>query len=313
VIEKFNFYDIYGYFLPGLVLLGVLWLPLGLVGSVWPPSSWSSAIAGAAFAYILGHLVQIFGTRDLPSKFRRDSKNRLRYPSDMALDANPEMPLVLVRKIASIFAEQFNLDLGVDQPPDDEIDKRRNVAFLIARQALIREKSANYAEQFQGMYALTRGLVIVFAVACAYWLGWAASTVRNGLLVRVALIVLTTALLVVINVSILLVQRPITREDGEEADWWTLLKSASPWTFLVGFLSVGYIAGLKYQVTNFVCDMLVLLSAVAFLASFRTYGAYKFFAGRFATTVWRDFLAYHVKITEAPTSGQRVDLSSGKP
>jgi hypothetical protein len=89
----------------------------------------------------------------------------------MALDDNPDMPTVLRRKIALVFREQFGLDLGVDQVADDAIDKVRNVAFLLARQVLIREKTAGYAEQFQGMYALARGLVIVFAVACAYWLG----------------------------------------------------------------------------------------------------------------------------------------------
>jgi hypothetical protein len=35
MIEKFNFYDVYGYLIPGLVLIGLFLVPLGLLGR-WP-------------------------------------------------------------------------------------------------------------------------------------------------------------------------------------------------------------------------------------------------------------------------------------
>jgi len=57
LIEKFNFYDIYGYFVPGATFLAIRWIPFGIVRNSWPSSTWSSAIIAAAFAYILGHLV----------------------------------------------------------------------------------------------------------------------------------------------------------------------------------------------------------------------------------------------------------------
>lgn len=295
MIEKFNFYDIYGYFLPGLSLLGVLWLPFGVVGHTWPPASWSTAIAGAAFAYILGHLLQSVATRDLPSKLKKNPRGKARFPSDMALDENSDLPKVLRLKIGTFFKDQFGLDLGVDVDPDDATDKRRNAAFLIARQLLIREKTASYAEQFQGMYALTRGLVVVFAVASSYWLGWAVSIVRTTHLLGIALILLTVTLLVVINVSILLVSPPTVLQDGKEPGWWIILKHAGPWMFLAGFLSAGYILGLKYIVSGSSCVALVVLSAVGLLGSLRTYVAYKFFAQLFAATVWRGFLVLQIK------------------
>ncbi|PYT29338.1 MAG: hypothetical protein DMG57_11970 [Acidobacteria bacterium] len=68
MIEKFNFYDIYGYFLPGAAFLAVLWAPFGLVRKSWPSSDWTSAIIAAAFAYILGHLIQSVVTNAIPSR-----------------------------------------------------------------------------------------------------------------------------------------------------------------------------------------------------------------------------------------------------
>jgi hypothetical protein len=305
MIDKFNFYDIYGYFLPGLALLGVLWLPFGVVGHNWPPASWSTAIVGAAFAYILGHLLQSVGSRDLPSTIKKGREGRARYPSDMALDKDSELPAPLRLKIESLFRDQFNLDLAVDADPDKAIDKRRNVAFLLARQVLIREKTAGYAEQFQGMYALTRGLFVVLAVGSSYWLGWAGSIARTAHLLGGAVILLTVTLLFVINVSILRVYPPPSLPGGEEPNWWTGMRSIGLWTFLIGFLSAGYLLGLKYAVTGSTCVVLVVLSAIGLLGSLRIYGAYKGFAQLFAATVWRGFLAYQVKIGEGSAIGKK--------
>lgn len=44
MVEKFNFYDIYGYLIPGLVLIGLLWVPIGLLWHVWPKAEVTSAI-----------------------------------------------------------------------------------------------------------------------------------------------------------------------------------------------------------------------------------------------------------------------------
>jgi hypothetical protein len=304
VIDKFNFYDIYGYFLPGLALLGVLWLPFGVVGHTWPPASWSTAIAGAAFAYILGHLLQSVASKDLPSTIKKGPQGRARFPSDMALDKNSELPTPLRLKIASFFKDQFDLDLDVDVDPDDAIDKRRNAAFLLARQILIGEKTAGYAEQFQGMYALTRGLFVVFAVASGYWLGWAGSIVRTAHLLGAAVILLTVTLLLVINISVLRIYAPIS-QDGKEHDWWIRLRRVGLWTFLLGFWSAGYILGLTFAVSESTCIALVVLSAVGLLGSLRTYVAYQSFAQGFAATVWRGLLASQVKPVEASAAGTK--------
>ena len=72
----------------------------------------------------------------------------------------------------------FGLELQIDKSGDETVDKVRNNAFLFARQILIQGKAVSYAEQFQGMYALTRGLVSVLALGCLYWVGWASTAAQ---------------------------------------------------------------------------------------------------------------------------------------
>lgn len=295
MIEKFNFYDIYGYFLPGLALVGVFWLPFGLGGHVRNSSGWSSAIIVGAAAYILGHLLQAVASTDLPSKIE-DSKGDLRYPSDIALDSDSELSPELREKIGTIAREQFGIDVHVNEVANGEMDKRRNAAFFFARQALIREKAISYAEQFQGMYALTRGLSVVFALGSSYWLGWAASYFRQRYLVAFDIILLTLALLLLINDS---VQRVFARR--------SILKRASRWMFLLLSLTIGYAAGMRYIMTPVYAGSQCLLAGLGLLASLRIYNAYKYFAGRFAITVWRDFLAYQTQPHGTSAAAREID------
>lgn len=47
-----------GYLIPGLVFLGLLFLPFGLIKGMWPPTSVSSAVLYLVGAHILGHILQ---------------------------------------------------------------------------------------------------------------------------------------------------------------------------------------------------------------------------------------------------------------
>ncbi len=157
MIEKFNFYDIYGYFLPGAAFLAVLWLPYGLLKQSWPSNSWSSAIIGIALAYVAGHLIQSVATFAIPPSNVKSETGQIRNFSEIYLDPKDPKDAVLPEpfrdKIQALIAAQFGLDLQVSRKGDDAIDKLRNNAFLAARQMLIQGKAVSYAEQFQGMYA----------------------------------------------------------------------------------------------------------------------------------------------------------------
>jgi hypothetical protein len=298
MIEKFNFYDIYGYFLPGLAFLAILWVPFGLVQEKWPSSDWSSALIAAAIAYFLGHLLQNVVTNAIPSQ-RAKGKNR--FPSDYFLDPeDPELPQEVKTKIAAFILSKFGLDLEVDKDGNQQdksnkttIDKVRNNAFLLARQVLIQGKAVSYAEQFQGMYSVTRGLFAVFALASVYWLGWSGAAARNSWTVRIAVVMLALAVLALINISVVsakISDRHVKRK----------VEITYALGLLVVFLLLGYLAGAHSHVTILYAALLGFLSACALLACLRFRSAYDFFAARFASTVWRDYLAFNVTSAGSP-------------
>jgi len=290
LIDKFNFYDIYGYFLPGAAFLAVLWIPFGLVRHSWPSSDWSSALVTAVFAYIVGHLMQSVATNAIPSWKTKSTDTTIRYPSEVYLDAtNTELPTPAKQKINELMKVQFGLNLRVDQSGDSTIDKVRNNAFLLARQILIQGKAVSYAEQFQGMYALTRGLVSVFALAFVYWLGWAAAIVKNRWVVSGAVVVMASSVLILMNISAVMLRNIL---DAPRKRKFELAYAA---ILLISFLTIGYGLGVRYPATRGQSALLAFVAAWAFIAALRAYGAYNFFAGRFASTVWRDYLAYNVK------------------
>jgi hypothetical protein len=289
VIERFNFYDVYGYFLPGAAFLAVLWTPFGLVKGSWPSSNWSSAIVAAAFVYIVGHLIQSVATNAIPSRVAKRSSGQSCFPSDIYLDSTDnELPQPAKERIAKHMKTQFGLDIQIDVVGDEVVDKVRNNAFLFARQVLIQGEAVSYAEQFQGMYALTRGLVSVFALGFAYWLGWAAAVVKNTLLIGGTVLLVSSMLaLISISAAVLFRRTPSLTKRKLELGFASVL--------LVAFLAIGYALGIRYAPTPRQSMLLAFLAGWAFIACLRAYGAYKFFAGRFASTVWRDYLAYNVK------------------
>jgi hypothetical protein len=290
LIDKFNFYDIYGYFLPGAAFLAVLWIPFGLVRGSWPSHDWSSALIAAVFAYIVGHLMQSVATNAIPSWKAKSTDTTIRYPSEICLDAtNTELPTPAKQKINELMTAQFGLNLRVEQTGDATIDKVRNNAFLLARQILIQGKAVSYAEQFQGMYALTRGLVSVFALASVYWLGWAAAILKNRWLGSGAVIVLVGSVLILMNISAVTVRNILDAPRRKKYE------SVYSLFLLISFFTIGYALGVRYATTRGQSALLAFLAAWALIASLRAYGAYNSFAGRFASTVWRDYLAYNIK------------------
>jgi len=288
VIEKFNFYDVYGYFVPGAAFLAVFWIPFGLVRHAWPSSNWTDAIVAAVLAYILGHLLQSVATNAIPSGTDR-------YPSERYLDHDDkELPENSKKQIEELIKKQFRLELQVDKKGDDAIDEVRHNAFLLARQILIQGKAASYAEQSQGMYALTRGLVSVFALAFAYWLGWASAVVLKGrVAISTAIVVLAGSLVILANISFESL-RHSSAPPKERRIKKRRIELRYAGVLLIAFCAIGLVLGLHFAVTARPAALLTFVSAWAFIACLRAYGAYKSFAGQFAATVWRDYLAYNV-------------------
>jgi hypothetical protein len=277
MIDKFNFYDIYGYFLPGAAVILLLWLPFGLVHGDWPKSDLGSAVIGIIISYVAGHLLQMTCTRALPSTVT--SGGRQRNPSDIVVDENDtNFGKDFKTNLAALVKKQFGLDLQVETTATEQIDRVRGDAFNLARHALQHTKEVSYAEQFQGMYTLTRGLTAGFALACVYYIGWALSIFHAGWVDVIAIGLITASLLAADNFTALL------WKSGDKAlERWIV------WMLLLSTVCAGYLLGRHFHPTHIKAGILGVCAAGALAASFRCFMAYKSFSFSFAKTVWRDF------------------------
>jgi hypothetical protein len=122
MIERFNFYDVYGYFIPGAFLIAVLWLPHALVWRWIPSADVSAAVAMIVAAYIAGHILQIVAAKVVPSSLMVDGVTRA--PSDLLLeDSDPRLSSDFKERLKALIKSRFGID--VTDP------KNRGTAFLL--------------------------------------------------------------------------------------------------------------------------------------------------------------------------------------
>lgn len=284
---KFNFYDIYGFALPGFLLLAVLWLPFGLIAKNWPDPEFSSALVGVILAYFAGHVLQTVALNVIPSSFLGG-----RYPSNVFLDKN-DPNHAFSQEFKNRLANQIETTFQLNVLPDvsgETADAVRRDAFFLCRSALIKSKTVIYAEQFEGLYALMRGLSAAFALAVAYYVGWAYSNLWlgqwSGRLVLAGIIMALVALLI--------------RDRHEHFEWLKkrsrLVKKWSKWviigSLLLAAFASGHYLGQSIVGTSEHRNLLLAAAVFSFFASERCYSGYKYFAQEFAKAVYRDFSNY---------------------
>lgn len=270
MIERFNFYDLYGYLLPGLAFVGLLWLPFGLVADLWPPAAWTSALAVLVLGYLLGHVLHGLAEQVFPP-LAKDPRGEARLPSDILLDDEDEsFSPELKKRLAERIRSRFDIDIRAAAPDREARCRRRRDAFFLCRRALQQSGAASYGEQFEGMYVLMQGLMTVCILASAYHAGWALSSF-------LPYSVETTLLYVVVaGLALALLWY------GTPRIFWLLLFLL----FLLGVL-LGSNASLNEQTFS----VFLGISFFLLLIALRCFLGYRSFARRFAETVYRDFCA----------------------
>ena len=336
MVEKFNFYDIYGYLLPGLMLVGLLWTPFGLFWRAWPQQEISSAILLFLLAYIAGHFIQGFAFVIIPSKTNKFGAYR--EFSDLLLD-NDDLTLAQQTKyrINELSKKHFGLDLetGADSKvAQNSISRRRSSAFFQARSALLKYKGerASYWEQFEGLYALMRGATMAAAAATFYFLGWAIALLDHhaGLgWTKGFLLVFGTAafvcalaqkipktkkrdwpkiftwgtaisLCLLLFGSAMLVAKNAVEHDQKAAGERHPISICCLWPAWTG-AAEGKDSTKPEEVFINAGDrglIMLLLMLAAAIVSLRCHGAYKAFAREFALAVWRDFANFEMMATK---------------
>ncbi len=280
MIPNLNFYDIYGYLIPGLTLAIVLRLPYGLITGDWPESSWTSALIAVVIGYVLGHLVQILARNALPSKTMDG-----RYPSEALLDQDDTtFSGVLKERLRTRIKELSGVDVRTDLTKaavTDDVKTQRADGFLSCRDALLSSKNLSYAEQMQGMYTLMDGLTIAFMLGAPFALGWTVSTGRFQVsaLFIVALGLLPTA----VTAAVALGKTDATPTDRARVMLVFLM---------IALFGAGYLMGGGKVSTSAHRVSLGAMMLVYTFAASSCYSAYKYFTKTYAQTVYRAFNLY---------------------
>lgn len=283
MIERLNFYDVYGYFIPGLVFVGLLWLPFAIANESFLKLDWSSALVVLVLAYIAGHLIQGIATGAIPST-KKEKGNR--YPSDFLLDSNdrtfsPEVRDAVIFRILI----RFGLDVrdAVRREEIPLVSKRRSDAFLMCRRALIQTGLASYAEQFEGMYALMRGVTTACIFGTGYYLGLLIRYVARDLSniaipstfsLAGAIITLFILILAIFAIG------PARREKSLQVSLFCLVYA------LLLFAAV--LIPFENNVSTSP-SFLFVISIVLIFVALRCYVLYDDYSRLFAATVYRDF------------------------
>jgi hypothetical protein len=308
MIEKFNFYDVYGYFLPGFALAALLYLPFGLIGGRWPSATLADGVAAVIIAYLTGHVLQTVVLHAVPSQ-TRDAAGAMRFPSDILLDATDKnFSAEFKSHLAERVHTAFGIDLGVtmaatESPGADhgEVGRQRQDAFFLCRNALITGKVAGYPEQFEGMYSLMRGLAAAFAAGFSYLLGWAMASRIDLSLGRVEIAASLLIIAVIALAGYLALAWRVAPKTHNAFDQLI----AAAWMLL--FLAVGYLLSSHCGFgSGPTWDEFVVVALASCFCSLRCLAAYKFFANEFAKAVWRGFAGYQLS-QAADTGNSRAE------
>lgn len=311
MIKQFNFYDIYGYLLPGTVLLGLLWIPIGIASNSWPEQDLSKALFLAALSYIAGHLIQAVAQNAVPSNVMWDADSKKwKFPSERLLDTS-EITLSedFKSRLSDQVKKEFGIDLLVSANSAGSISRNRRTAFFQARSSLLARKTAQYVEQFQGLYAMMRGLACAFLVGAAYLGGWWVGTSPFAWLWCVLFFVAITAGILAIASSVVMLLNSLNRAlSGAKWKHGSARTLAS--SLLVGFFSVGFWAAVRRpdafwkNAPSYTNALLGLSAGAALLAALVCFSSYRFFAVEFARSVWQDF-SVSLALRDTKSSGAK--------
>lgn len=268
MIERFNFYDVYGYLMPGIALFGVFTIP-GFIGDrrAWPADLGTALIAVIA-AYIAGHVLQAMAHRVVPATING------RFPSDLLLDANnTQLDPATRLMVTSEIRRSFNIDVVAGG------SAARNAAFILCRNAVVAAKATPYVEQFNALYVLMRGICAAFAIGCAYTIGW----IWRPFVGEGTLSVANVLFFAAASALVLVFRFNVPQSAASRLVYGLLLLTA---VVFAGLLSS---SGSVHEFE--------LISAAALFwlfAALLSFNAYRAFATEFARSVYQDFHLMHV-------------------
>lgn len=283
MIKRFNFYDIYGFLIPGSALVAGLWLPYALIECKWPDRELASLAAALALGYVSGHILQVLANKALPSKIHV-AKGAWRHLSDIFLDDDDE---TFSQTFKDKLAAKIETELAIDVKEKKENEKedrttRRLDAFLLCRASVMQSGRLSYAEQFEGLYALSRGLAAAFFLNALYHYGWGLAKCWRATPRQSGWVIGISAGLAFLALLLTYMSPSTAKLKRFENIYWSVVPLAS------GLMALGHYLGVRKNEDGF-SSIFLLLASGELLVTVACLLNYRRFREEFAKTVYREF------------------------
>lgn len=278
MIQRFNFYDVYGYFIPGIVVVLTIGLPFVVAGYTLGASGWTVFFAGVLTAYLTGHLLQAMATTALPSSRDPEHKPWMEYSSTMLNPSDSSLSPAMKTRLAKSVQAWFDMQISIEKDSDKTIGPVRQDAFDLARR--VGTSTSNYSEQFEGIYVMMRGVTVALWFGIAFTVGWlCADTIAKGFAVPLLL----GSLMAFVFQSFRQLDKPTLAERRSS-------NRSSIAALCMAFFAGGSLFG-PSKILPLQYATLVVVVLGYFAASFRFWNGYYHFAREFAKSVWLQFAA----------------------
>lgn len=175
MIDRLNFFDLYGYLVPGLVLVLIVYLPYALLNPQILSIELGSGLVAIVVGYVIGY--QLYGLAELTLLSKMKIEGRWQHYSAFILydhDPTNAFPPELRKTLRDAIREYFLGPQAANGPTATDVVREliEHRYFIPARTALLHNRRGGYAEQFQGMYVMARGISLACGLGAIYLLGW---------------------------------------------------------------------------------------------------------------------------------------------
>jgi hypothetical protein len=181
---KFNLYDVFGYFIPGSVMVIVLYLfLLGMGVTIAQDHSldWSSALILIPVAYVIGNLIH---------QFMRPIIHVRNFAVKLASDNDNSLP----DQFKVYWREEVQRLFGIDVPSfkmgEKDKEELTQKAFNLCYDYVIQSGKGVYTENFNAVYGMFRSMIFVVVLsavlALVYVLARPPSVCTGATLVKIA-------------------------------------------------------------------------------------------------------------------------------
>jgi hypothetical protein len=287
MIERFNFYDVYGYLAPGIVLLALLWAPIGIVTAKVPDDKLASLAVVLLLGYVVGFFLHSMSSNAFSSQTLTSADGKPAYPTVALLDKNDHLlGEDLKKRVQANVMGWFGIDVAAGQDANRAIAARRQDAYKLCRQIV--NAGGGYAQQFQGLYSLMRGLAVGFWLGALHTVGWALAAWRSAPLTVFAQTLATVAILAMVALAVNGV-RPFFRLSADATANRAGLDRAALGMLALLLFAAGYLEGMRATVYYETAGLLSLAALVYVAAGFRFYALYRTFTIEHARAVWSEF------------------------